>query len=271
MNNELVSLQETPKIPSNWNYEISVKKVRQTMYKWKNLTTELAQELWIAREILDARGRNLPNVANATYEKTWSEYCEEIGVERSTIHRWLTKHFGKIFPKLEQETPLLPEGKYNVIYADPAWEYRNAGISGAAEKHYSTMPTDEICALKIPSVDNSVLFLWATNPLLEDAFSVIKSWGFEYKTNIVWVKERAGQGFYVKGQHELLLICTRGNFTPNNSLYIRSVVELPRQEHSKKPEKFYEIIEEMYPTGTYLELFHRGMCRPKWVCWGNEL
>lgn len=165
----------------------------------------------------------------------------------------------------------LPIGTYNVIYADPAWEYRNAGISGSAENHYPTMSTDEICALKIPSAKNSVLFLWVTNPLLEDAFKVISSWGFEYKTNMVWIKDKAGQGFYVKGQHELLLICVKGNFTPDNSLYIRSVVESPREKHSRKPEIFYDIIEKLYPEEKYLELFARQKRNDNWTAWGNQI
>ena len=164
----------------------------------------------------------------------------------------------------------IPVGQFNVIYADPAWEYSNSGISGAAENHYPTISTDKICEIKVPSANNSVLFLWATNPLLEDALRVCNAWGFQYKTNMVWVKEKAGQGFYVKGQHELLLICIKGNFRPDDSLYIRSVVNAPREEHSKKPEKFYEIIETLYPKGKYLELFARNN-RKGWESWGNEL
>src|SRR3990167_9363544 len=137
-------------------------------------------------------------------------------------------------------TPKLPEGKYNVIYADPPWQYDNSGISGAAANHYPTMSIEELCQLKIKelSADNSVLFMWVTNPQLDESFKIIESWGFKYKTNMTWVKEKAGQGFYVKGQHELLLICVKGNFTPDNSIYIRSVVESKRQKHSQKPDIF---------------------------------
>lgn len=163
----------------------------------------------------------------------------------------------------------LPNGKFNVIYADPAWQYSNSGISGSAENHYPTMATEDICALKVPSDENAVLFLWVTNPLITDALRVCEAWGFEYKTNMVWVKDRAGQGFYTKGQHELLFIAVKGQYRPDESIYVKSVVNEPRQEHSTKPKIFYEIIEKLYPTSYYLELFARHNDRPKWTTWGN--
>src|SRR3990167_2683122 len=96
MKNELVSIEKKPVIPNHWNYAGSVKMVKQVIYKWKNITVELVTELWIAREILDARGSNLPNVTNVTNGKTWTRYCKDIGVERMTVHRWLTKYFSVV-------------------------------------------------------------------------------------------------------------------------------------------------------------------------------
>lgn len=120
---------------------------------------------------------------------------------------------------------------------------------------------------------DAVFFLWATNPMLEDALQVCSAWGFEYKTNIVWIKDRpiyGKLGFYVHGQHELLLIATQGKFTPKGELPV-SVVQIPKTEHSKKPVEFYEIIETMYPRpGEFLELFAREG-RPGWVSHGIEL
>jgi len=176
---------------------------------------------------------------------------------------------------------VLPQGTYNVIYADPPWQYNNSiGKWGPANSHYSTMPTADICALlekiKLEVADNAVLFLWATNPFLEDALQVIDSWNFEYKTNIVWVKtelQKPGSGFYVRGRHELLLIATKGSFTPldqNISPPIGSVIEAPVQEHSKKPEQIYEIIEKLYPKCNYIELFARNK-KEGWQQWGDEV
>jgi len=175
----------------------------------------------------------------------------------------------------------LPQGTYNVIYADPPWQYNNSiGKWGPANSHYSTMPTADIRVLlekiKLDVADNAVLFLWATNPFLEDALRIIDSWDFEYKTNIVWVKtelQKPGSGFYVRGRHELLLIATKGSFTPldqNISPPIGSVIEAPVQEHSKKPEQIYEIIEKLYPKCNYIELFARNK-REGWQQWGDEV
>ena len=196
------------------------------------------------------------------------ELLERANEEKMTSRE--VKEIVRVLKKLP--TPELPKGKYNVLYIDPPWQYDNSGISGAAANHYSTLSIEELCNLKVKelSADNSVLFMWVTNPQLDESFKIVEDWGFKYKTNIVWTKDKAGQGFYVKGQHELLLICVKGNFTPDNSLYIRSVVNLPRQEHSKKPDKFYEIIEELYPKGKYLELFARNK-RKGWESWGNEI
>jgi N6-adenosine-specific RNA methylase IME4 len=172
-----------------------------------------------------------------------------------------------------------PSGVYNVLYADPPWEYDNTGVHGAADHHYPTMPLDDISSLlddqRIAVADNAVLFLWATNPFLQDAFYVINSWGFEYKTNMAWIKTdlvKPGSGFYVRGRHELLLICTRGSFTPLDahiSPPIGSVISAPVGDHSSKPDDFYTVIERLYPGCNYLELFARRQ-RDGWEGWGYD-
>ena len=166
------------------------------------------------------------------------------------------------------ETPKLPEGKFNVIYADPPWEYY-LPLRGSPDMHYPTMSTEEICRLEIPADENAVLFLWATNPKLEEALKVMKAWGFEYRTNMVWVKDKVGTGYYFRGQHELLLVGVKGNVgVPLEENRPPSVLMAPVREHSRKPDKVYEIIERMYPNGRYLELFARQQ-RPKWTAWGH--
>lgn len=165
----------------------------------------------------------------------------------------------------------LPEGIFNVIYADPPWKYENSGFAMSAEKHYEVMDLYDIQVLPIGkhTPSDAILFLWATNPLLQDAFSVIESWGFEYKTNMVWVKDNATAGFYVRGQHELLLICTKGSLLPSGDLPI-SIINGKNDIHSKKPEIVYSIIENMFPGATKCELFARSQ-RAGWTSWGNEV
>ena len=171
-----------------------------------------------------------------------------------------------------QDSPPLPEGKYRVIYADPPWQYDNSGFDQSAAAHYRTMPTDEICELPVPALvgDECVLFLWVTNTFLQDGLDVLKAWGFDYKTNLVWVKDRGpGIGWFVRTTHELLLIGTKGQGVhpkekPNSVI----VAEVSR--HSKKPDLVYEMIERMYE-GPYIELFARQQHSDQWDVWGNEV
>jgi len=171
----------------------------------------------------------------------------------------------------------LPEGKYRVLYADPPWFYNDkceAGAvqAGGCERHYPSMSIAELCSLPVEelALDDSVLFMWVTTPLLEECFEVIAAWGFTYKTLFVWDKVKHNMGHYNSVRQELLLLCTRGSCTPDSNTLHDSVVSVERTTHSTKPDVFYEIIEEMYPTGTRVELFARAS-RPRWDAWGNEL
>lgn len=172
----------------------------------------------------------------------------------------------------KQETSLdRVNGPFDIIYADPPWQYSNDGMSGAAANHYPTMPTDEICDLDVEGIasDDAVLFLWTTNPHLPDAMRVMEAWGFEYKTNLVWVKDKGtGIAFYLNGYHELLLIGTKGSMLPQKKP--KSVLDTKRGEHSRKPDEIYDLIDEMYPGLSRVELFCR---RPRggWAVWGNEV
>jgi len=134
------------------------------------------------------------------------------------------------------------------------------------------MPTDTICALPINELatDAAALFLWTTAPHLPEALHVITAWGFEYKTHAVWVKDWIGLGYFVRNQHELLLVATRGDMPcPLPANRPPSVVTAPRREHSRKPDEAYELIERMYPELPKVELFARSR-RLGWDAWGNE-
>jgi N6-adenosine-specific RNA methylase IME4 len=174
-----------------------------------------------------------------------------------------------------QDPGKLPDGIFQVIYCDPPWQYDNSGLNGGAESHYSTMSLDELKAMNIKSIsaENSVVFMWATNPMLKDALELMVAWGFQYKTNMVWVKDRKNYGklgFYVYGQHELLLIGTSGSMLPMGEKPT-SIITGANNIHSKKPECVYGIIETMYPGLKYVELFSRNSERGNWAKWGNEV
>src|SRR5262249_45248103 len=128
-------------------------------------------------------------------------------------------------------------------------------------------------ALPIPSLasPDAALFMWTTVPHLRESFQVLDAWGFEYKTNIVWVKDKIGLGYFVRNQHELLLVATRGDMpSPSPANRPPSVISAPRREHSRKPDEAYEIIERMYPTLPKIELFARKT-GAGWAAGGNEV
>jgi N6-adenosine-specific RNA methylase IME4 len=135
------------------------------------------------------------------------------------------------------------------------------------------MSQEDIESMNIPAADNAILFLWATAPKLREALATMERWEFNYKTHIVWVKDKIGTGYYARGSHELLLIGEKGDMpVPEESNRPKSTFEAPRQGHSEKPDIVYDMIEKMYPNRKYLELFARKQQHSdKWTVWGNEM
>lgn len=173
--------------------------------------------------------------------------------------------------------------KYKTIYADPPWRFQNRTGKVAPEhkrlNRYPTMTLEEIKALPVGDTadEKAHLYLWVPNALLPDGLEVLKAWGFQYKTHLIWEKVRKdgepdgrGVGFYFRNVTEVLLFGIRG--TNNRTLApARSQVNLLRsrkQEHSRKPAEFVDLIERCSP-GPYLELFARGD-RDGWDMWGNQ-
>jgi len=140
--------------------------------------------------------------------------------------------------------------KYNILYIDPPWSYRNKNTGGSMKSgsvaKYSTLTMEEIYDLSVPQIaeKDSVLFLWATVPLLPEAFNVMKKWGFKYKTAIFWRKIMSlGMGYWFRGQVELLLLGVRGKvkaFRCQKPNFIQCKV----LRHSEKPEEFRQLITE---------------------------
>lgn len=170
----------------------------------------------------------------------------------------------------------MPSGQFPLLLADPPWRYENPPMGGgnrSIENHYPTMSLDEICALPIAQIatDDAILYMWATAPKLAECLIVLDAWGFTYRTNIVWVKDKIGMGYHARSQHELLLIAKRGELPPPlPEDRESSVVFADRGDHSVKPAAFYELIERWYPTLPKIELFARDE-REGWAAWGNQL
>ena len=165
-----------------------------------------------------------------------------------------------------------PDKKYQIIYADPPWRYSfSKSNSREVENQYPTMSLEDICSLEIPSEKDSVLYLWATAPKLIEAITVMRSWGFTYKSHAVWDKEIKGMGYWFRGQHELLLVGTKGKFSPPEpSKRTSSVFRYKRNKHSKKPNSIREQITRWFPSASKLELFARQEAEG-WDVWGNEV
>jgi N6-adenosine-specific RNA methylase IME4 len=168
-----------------------------------------------------------------------------------------------------------PEGPpFDVVLADPPWRYSFAqSRTRKIENHYPTLGLEEIKALgpRLPLAKKAALFLWATAPKLIEALEVMRAWGFEYKTQAVWDKQSVGMGYWFRGRHELLLVGTRGEFSPPQPAQrVPSVFSKRRGQHSKKPEEVRAWIERAFPGARKLELFARA-AKPGWSVWGNEV
>lgn len=192
--------------------------------------------------------------------------------ESKNVREAIVKTYKEEADRLRQSPFSIPEGKYRTIEIDPPWKM-NAEEGKSQVMQYPLMTVEEIKALReyIDKLadDNCHLYLWAINPMLPEAFEVMKALGFEYKTCITWIKSNGfGTGHYYRGQTEHVLFGVRGKLDTlrNNQA---NYFEAPRSKHSQKPEIFYEIAESMSP-GPYIRLFARSQ-RNKWASWGNEL
>lgn len=168
--------------------------------------------------------------------------------------------------------PLEAVGRFPVVYVDPPWRYEHAEPGRQVENQYPTMSLDDLKAMAsdVPAEDDAVLFMWATSPKLAESIELLTAWGFDYRTSLVWVKDRIGMGYYARQRHELLLVAKRGNLrTPDPEDRPDSVIEAPRGQHSEKPAVVYDLIERMYPELRYVEMFARKS-RPRWAAWGNQ-
>lgn len=172
--------------------------------------------------------------------------------------------------------------KYNIIYADPPWQYKTYSKKGqgrSAESHYPTMELDKIKALSVAELaaDDCVLFLWTTIPLLEDCFSVINAWGFKYKTvGFVWIKLNRkanslfwGMGHWTRANAEFCIIATKGH-PKRISAAVHQVIVSRIEEHSKKPDEVRNRILKLMGDLPRIELFARQKTEG-WDVWGNEV
>ncbi len=173
--------------------------------------------------------------------------------------------------------------RFRTVLADPPWQFQNKTGKVAPEHkrlaRYETMSLVDICELPVSQIilAPAHLYLWVPNALLPEGLQVMKAWGFEYKSNIVWHKVRKdggpdgrGVGFYFRNTTEMLLFGVRGKNARTLQAGRRQVniIRSMKREHSRKPDEQYEIIQGC-SSGPFIELFGRGS-RPGWTTWGNQ-
>lgn len=162
--------------------------------------------------------------------------------------------------------------RFRTVLADPPWQYENTASRGAAENHYPTLSVEEICLnpVRLLVEDDSHLHLWTTTSFLEAGLIVMREWGFEYKSCLVWIKPTLGMGNYWRVSHEYLLFGVRGRL-PFGRHDLPSWVLAPRSAHSRKPFCFRALIEQVSP-GPYLELYGREeQPHTEWTVFGNQV
>jgi N6-adenosine-specific RNA methylase IME4 len=173
--------------------------------------------------------------------------------------------------------------RFHTVLADPPWQFQNKTGKVAPEhkrlNRYGTMTLEEIGDLPVASicVEPAHLYLWVPNALLPEGLRVMKAWGFQYKSNLIWHKVRKdggpdgrGVGFYFRNTTEIILFGVRGKDARTLAPGRRQVniIKSMKREHSRKPDEQYKIIEACSP-GPFVELFARGP-REGWVTWGNQ-
>lgn len=164
-----------------------------------------------------------------------------------------------------------------VLVADPPWNFNDKlpGPGRGSSKHYSCMTGGDVEQFELPPLaDDCYLFLWRVAAMAEEAYRVVRAWGFVPKSEIVWLKRTKhgkrwfGMGHHVRASHESCIIAVRGRPRPKVR-NVRSTFEAQAGEHSQKPEEFFDLVETLCE-GPYIELFARRQ-RPGWTCYGDEL
>jgi N6-adenosine-specific RNA methylase IME4 len=176
------------------------------------------------------------------------------------------------------EQGLLPElkGLFDVVSVDPPWPYEGESknvtsfdaVGRRVANPYPEMSIEQIKKIEMPLMNDSVVLLWTTHKFLPDAFEILKEWNLEYKATLVWNKEKIGMGAWFRMQCEFCLVGIKGKPYWNNTTF-RDILNEPRRDHSRKPDGFFEMIEQI-TLGRRLEYFSREK-RNGWEVFGNDI
>jgi N6-adenosine-specific RNA methylase IME4 len=179
-----------------------------------------------------------------------------------------------------KEFPSLPANKYEIIYADPAWDYKGQhqhgsdnNETGGASDHYPTATLDHLKTLSVASIAaaDCLLFMWTSSPHMDQAVELGQAWGFSFVTvGFVWHKQKPNPGNYTMSECELCLVFKRGRIPePRGERNIRQFLSEVRGKHSEKPAEIRNRIAQMFPTQSKIELFSRHNVEG-WDSWGTR-
>lgn len=245
----------------------------------------LLNRTWLAKHVGVEERAIAPSVSHANIVAPMAPAQQRVWLEKASVEGWTVGDLRNEVRasqrrKVVQGQAVL-EGMFRVIYADPPWKYRDSnatadGSGGKAERHYPPMAIDELCKLPVKehAHKNSVLFMWVTTPMIFDSpgpADVMRAWGFEPKSMQTWDKVLGMPGRFFQITTEHLVVGERGACPPDNptpkpkSLF----TERRTSEHSAKPGVTRKMIEKLYDTGPFLELFGREPVKG-WSVFGND-
>jgi len=235
---------------------------------------------WIAEKITSDRRRSDLSIEHHYLVGKLEPEKQTYWLKQATENSWTVSELRKQIrlSGQQQRASKLPEGKYNIILADPPWNYWAGGLKNAS-KYYRTAEVDKISEIPVQDLadDNCILFLWATWPILPDALKLIKDWGFEYSTcGFVWIKSKQdrtgfafGCGNWTRANTEFVLIATKGNIVRKDAS-ISQIIYEPLGEHSVKPSIVRDKIVQLVGDLPRIELFARQETEG-WKVWGDEV
>jgi N6-adenosine-specific RNA methylase IME4 len=273
---------------TNWYKELleDLKKLEYTgivLTKW-NIGKRIVQDelKFNNPEYGSKRIENIAKDLKVTSRDIWRciqffKKCHDVTQFTNKSWHYITNTY---LPVAKKSQPILklPTGKYNIIYADPPWQYYKGGYKNQ-EQHYDSLSIEELKQMPVNDLvaDNCVLFIWVTFPILDEIFDLINWWGFEYSTvGFVWIKSKKngtgyffGLGNWTRSNAEICLIATKGSIERKDAS-ISQIIYSPIEEHSKKPNIVRNKIIKLVGDLPRIELFAREKTEG-WDSWGNEI
>ena len=252
--------QFKPKESTEWQNFATRRNLTQKEKDEARVDAKIGQTIGISREQY-RRGKKV-------LEKASPEEIKDIKAGNDSINKVYTK-----IRKKERQEVLeashLPEGKYRVLYVAPNWKHGSEPVSSSdpdAAGYFPAVTAADLCDIPIDEIceSDAALFLWAIPELLPEAFKVMSTWGFKYRSIFTWAKGESAKGktMYNNMNQEFLLVGEKGNCHPESETIASAFQHIPKNPKSAaKPDEFRKIIETLYcATENKVELYARKEC-----------